>query len=294
MTAPIDPVGPRLSPRRRRTFRITLIALAAVLLAATTVALGVAAWGVSTIRMSSDRQALPAAMRSLVIDTARIPTAIRITESRDTTDATAELRLVDTSRSKADRLQVSHDGTQTRIAVADTPSGALRWARGGEIIISLPPEQARRLSIQIRQHVGVVIAHVNLDQLTARTRNGSVLLGGAARRVEIHTVDGKIASREPITVTEEFSATTSDGDITVDFRDVAPPKIGAASRDGDVLIGLPEPGPYLVRAQSGESTRIRVPETTDAGAAAAEVTARSDEGDVVVDGVGNGRRFGPG
>jgi hypothetical protein len=65
--------------------------------------------------------------------------------------------------------------------------------------------------------------------------------------------------------------------------------IDAVSRNGDVVIGLPERGPYLVHAQSGASTEVRVAETNDPDVAAAEVTVRSDDGDVVVERVGPGR-----
>jgi hypothetical protein len=56
------------------------------------------------------------------------------------------------------------------------------------------------------------------------------------------------------------------------------------------VLALPDPGPYLVRAQSGDSTQVRVPETDDPADAAAQITARSDDGDVVVEELGLGRR----
>ncbi|MGV0811540.1 DUF4097 family beta strand repeat-containing protein [Mycolicibacterium boenickei] len=285
---PVSP-PPQLSPGGRTAFRVMLIAAATLLVAGSVAALGVTAWGVSTVRVVTDHQPLPTTMRSLVIDTARIPIAIRITGDRETRNAAADLRLVNTTHSGQHRLQITSEGDETRITVAGSPSPVLEWARGGEITVAVPPEQARRLTVRTEQEIGTVIAQADLDQLIARTTEGPIILHGAARRVEAHTVNGEIVSRDPIAVTEQFSATTSDGDISVDFRDAAPRRVDAVSRNGDVVIGLPERGPYLVHAQSGSSTQVRVPETTDADAAAAEVTVRSGDGDVVVDSVGLGR-----
>ncbi|OMC37328.1 hypothetical protein A5740_04905 [Mycobacterium sp. GA-1841] len=278
---PVNP-PPQLSSGGRTAFRVTVIAAAVLLIAGTAAALGAAAWAVSNVRVVTDHRALPATMQSLVIDTARIPVAIRISADRETHSATADLRLVNTARSGEHRLQVVTEGDETRIQIEGKPSPMLEWARGGEITIALPPEQARRLSVHTEQEIGALFSFADVDELIARTDDGAIILGGAARRVEIHTVNGEIVSRAPIAVTEQFSATTSDGDITVDFRDTAPRRVDAVSRNGDVVIGLPERGPYLVHAQSDSSTQVRVSETTDAARAVAEVTARSNDGDVVV------------
>lgn len=289
--APPPPVNtpPRLNPGGRTTFRLVLITAASLLVAGTVAALGVTAWAVSNVRVVTDHQSLPATMRTLVIDTAHIPVAIRITADRGTREAAADLRLVNTSHSGAHSLQLTTDGDETRIAIVGNPSRMLEWARGGEITIAVPPEQARRLTVRTEQELGTVIAQADVDQLISRVTDGAIILRGAARRIEAHTVDGEIVSRDPIAVTEEFNATTSDGDITVDFRDAAPRRVDATSRNGDVVIGLPERGPYLVHAQSGASTQVRVVETTDPKTAAAEVTVRSDDGDVVVERVGPGQ-----
>ena len=77
-----------------------------------------------------------------------------------------------------------------------------------------------------------------------------------------------------------YSATVDHGDIDVEFTGAAPRTLQAITRRGDVEVELPGPGPYDVRAQ-GNSTTVRVPETTDAGAP--QVTARSERGDVTVD-----------
>jgi hypothetical protein len=51
-----------------------------------------------------------------------------------------------------------------------------------------------------------------------------------------------------------------------------------------VAVALPGDGPFLVRAQSGGSTTVRVPETSTAADAVTAVTTRSDDGDVTVEG----------
>jgi Putative adhesin len=108
--------------------------------------------------------------------------------------------------------------------------------------------------------------------------------------VEVRGQDGDIHTREPITVTESFTASTADGDIDVRFAEDPPPHIDATTRDGDITISLPPPGPYLVHAQSGNGdATVRVPETTDPARAATEITARSDDGDVVIDSARSGR-----
>ena len=75
--------------------------------------------------------------------------------------------------------------------------------------------------------------------LIARTDTGAVVLSGAARRIEIHNVDGEVVTSDPIRVTESFSATTESSDIKVDFADTAPRTVDATSQDGDVIIALP-------------------------------------------------------
>ncbi|GAB09401.1 hypothetical protein GOARA_036_01330 [Gordonia araii NBRC 100433] len=291
LTAPpaADP-PPHLTSGGRNAFRALLVIAAALLLVLGLTGLGVAAWGVSHVRVVADHQALPATMRTLVVDTGEVPVAIRIDAERETREATADLRLVNTSESGAHRLVVDTEGTETRVSIAGNPSPALKWARGGEITVSVPPEQARRLTVRTEQQLGAVIATADLDQLVARARDGAIVLRGAARSIEAHTVNGEIIAREPIAVAERFSATTSSGDITVDFRDTAPRTVEAVSRSGNVMIGLPERGPYLVKAQSGVSAKVRVPETNDREAAVSEVTARSGTGEVVVDDISLGRR----
>lgn len=282
---PPAPVGPppELSPGGRTALRGVLIAAATILVVTAVAALGVAAWGLSTVRVLSDSLALPSAMRSLVIDTADIPVAVRITSDPRAEEGRANLRLVNTASSGEHRLAMTTTGPETRIVLEGRPSRTFGWARGGEITVTLPPEQARRLSVRTQQETGVVLAQADIDQLTARTTHGAVVLSGSARRVEVQTADGAVTARDPISVRDRFSATTSEGDIAVDFRDAAPRSVEAISRDGDIVLGLPDRGPYLVRAQSGDSTRVRVPETSDPADATSEITARTDNGSVVIE-----------
>ncbi|WP_018599052.1 hypothetical protein [Mycobacterium sp. 155] len=178
---------PQLSPGGRSAFRLTLIAIATLVAATTVAALGVTAWGVSTLRVITDSRTLPSTMRTLL----------------------------NTTHSGAHQLSVSSDGDDTRISIAGNPGPMLAWARGGEITVSLPPDLARRLSVRTEQDLGAVIAEADLDQLTARTTEGAILLRGAARRIEVHTVDGDVATRDPIAVTQQFIANSSNGDVVV-------------------------------------------------------------------------------
>ena len=93
-----------------------------------------------------------------------------------------------------------------------------------------------------------------------------MLLSGAARRIEIHSVDGDVLTRDPIAVTESFSATTANGDIEVDFTDTAPRTVDATTDNGDIRIALPPRGPYVVNADTATEavdTAVRVPQTSD-------------------------------
>lgn len=286
MTAPTPPAPtppPPLSDSARTGIRIILIVAATLLVTGSLGALGALAWGVSTFRIITDSQRLPAAMRSLVIDTANVPVAIRLTTDREIRAPRADLRLVNSVRANADQLTVTNNGSTTRVAIGEESSAFLRWSRAGEITITLPPGQARRLTVTTQQENGVLLAGADLDQLIAHTTNGPVILRGAARRIDVHTRHGDVTTQDPISVTEEFIAGTVDGDVVCDFKDVAPHSIEADSRNGDVAIAVPPRGPYLVLAQSGDSTRVRVPETTDPEDAVAQITARSDDGDVVVE-----------
>lgn len=285
---PPAPTGPppQLSPGGRNVLRGILVTAAAILVVGSVLALAVAAWGVSTVRVTAERHDLSPAMRALDIDTAAVPVAIRIVTDRDAPTPQVSMRLLSASGAAAHRLTVTAQGDRTRVAVEGTSESILDWAHGGEVTVTLPPAQARGLSVRTQQNTGVLLAEADLDALIARTTDGPVVLSGAARSVEVQTVDGDITSRRPIAVAERVAVTTSDGDVSVDFRAPVPRTVQATSRSGDVALGLPGRGPYLVQARSDGSTGVQVPETTDAAAAAAVVTATSDSGDVSVGEVG--------
>jgi hypothetical protein len=281
--APATPPPP-LSPGGRTAFRLTLIAAAAVLVVGTLVSLGVTAWGLASFRVITDSKPLPAAMRSVSVDTGSVPVVVRITADRQVREPRADLRMVNSTRAGANPLAINTEGGDTRITINGESTPLLDWGRAGEITLVLPPELARRLSVTTEQDNGVVLAQADLDQLIARTDNGEVVLSGSARRIEVHTDNGDVVTRDPISVSESFSATTDNGDIKVDFTETAPRTVDVTSDNGDVILALPARGPYAVNASTDNGdTAVRVPQATDREKAAAVVTARSENGDVIID-----------
>jgi hypothetical protein len=281
--APVTPPPP-LSPGGRTAFRIALIAAAAVLVVGTLASLGTVAWGIASFRVITDSKPLPAGMRSVIVDTGSVPVAVRITADREAREPRADLRMVNSTRAGANPLAVSTESGDTRITINGESTPFLNWGRAGEITLVLPPELARRLSVTTQQDTGVVLAQADLDQLIARTDNGEVVLSGSARRIEIYTDNGDVFTRHPISVSESFSATTDNGEIRVELAETAPRTVNVTSDNGDVIVALPARGPYAVNASTDNGdTAIRVPQATDREKAAAVVTARSENGDVVID-----------
>lgn len=284
---PAPPAGPPpLSPGGRTAIRVLLIAVAVVLALGTVGSLGVAAWGLSTFRVATDSKPLPSTMRSLVVDTGQLPVAVRITADRAATEPRADMRMINSARAGSHPLNVTNDSTGTRLAIGGESSPFLQWGRAGEITVVLPPELARQLTVTTQQMIGVLMAQADLDQVNARMTHGAVLLSGSARRIEVHSVDGDVVARDAVSVTESFSATTANGDIEVDFK-TAPATIDAITDNGDIRIALPPRGPYVVNANTGDEsgdTVVRVPQTSDRKGAAAVVTARTDTGDITIDG----------
>ncbi|QIV83526.1 DUF4097 family beta strand repeat-containing protein [Mycolicibacterium frederiksbergense] len=254
---------------------VTVIAITLALLTA-------AAVGLSAFRLVTDHRDLPANMRALTVETASSPMAVRIVSDRDATTPRVDVRMVTTDRGDREELTVSTDAGGTLLRV-DAPSSFLAWGDPGELTVTVPPELGRQLAVTVRQDNGVLIAEADLDELTATTTDGMVLLRGTVRRIQVRARDGGIHTRQPISVGESFTAETRDGDVQVRFTD-APPTIEATTRDGDVDLALPTPGPYLVRAQSDDgSASVRVPQTTDSERAAATVTATTRDGEISVD-----------
>jgi hypothetical protein len=295
MTTPSPPPAPAapppLSPGGRTAVRVLLIAAASVLVIGTVSSLGVAAFGLSALRVTNDTQPLPTAMRSLTVDTTGSPALIRIVADRNATEPRVDLRQVDTRQAADAALLVTNEPAGTRVSVGPQSGSFMDFHRGGQLTVTLPPEVARRLSVTVQQEDGALMAQADLDQLVARTTDGAVLLSGSARRIEVDSQDGSVITRDPISVSESFSASTRDGEIAVDFKDVPPRIVDATSGNGDVTIALPARGPYLVNANTDDgkgTTVVRVPQTSDRDAAAAVITARSNGGDVSITTLGRG------
>ncbi|TPG31261.1 DUF4097 family beta strand repeat-containing protein [Mycolicibacterium hodleri] len=279
--APPPLVPPPLTPGNRTAVRAILVIAASVLVIGCVVALGVTAYGINTLRVSNERKDLPTDLQSLTIDVG--DATIRLRSDPQASSPRVDLRLLNSSRSGVRHLDVTVDAGGTRIGLTTDSPTMMDWGRMGEVTVTLPPRLASGLSVTTQQEDGALIVDADLDRLTARTADGRVVLNGAAHRVEITAKDGDVVSREPISVTEWFVAESVDGDVAVTFAGAAPRRIAATTRDGDVAIELPAKGPYFVRTRSGDTTTVRVPETTDPTRAVSEVTVRSDDGNVTVD-----------
>lgn len=283
MTTTLTPPGPpSVSPGGRTAVRAALVIAAMAIIATAVALLTAAAWGLSSLRLVTDQENLPAAMRTLTVDTGGSPTAVRIVADREAATPRIDLRMVTTRRDDRDELAVTNRGGDTEIRL-DAQPGMLPFGDPGQITITVPPDLGRRLAVTVRQHTGLLIADADLDRLTATNDDGAVLLNGALRRIEVRGNDSDVRARRAISVTESFSAETRDGDVQMRFAEV-PPQIEAATRDGDIDILLPDPGPYLVRAQSGDgAVRVRVPQTTEPSRATATVTATTRDGAISVE-----------
>ncbi len=264
--APAPAASPlALSTNSRTTLRVVLVVLAALVLLGTLSALGALAFGVGSIRVVADSQALPASVRSLTIATADVPVAVSVATDLDATEPRVNLHMV--TSNGASRLAVVNDVAGSRITLRNSVAGYMRWAHAAEIKVILPPGVARGLSLTVNQRTGSLSTDANLDQLVARTDDGSVTLGGSARRVDVNIRHGDIRTSTPIAVTESFTARTEPGGISVEFR-VAPRTIEAVAA-GAVTVGLPGPGPYrvLTRSEGPEGkTTVTVAQTSDPSA----------------------------
>ncbi|CAJ1498721.1 hypothetical protein [[Mycobacterium] burgundiense] len=270
----------------RNTIRVVIVAAAIVLCLGVVTSLTTVALGVGRIRAIADTQTLPATLRTLHIDAANVPMAIRVVSDDEATEARVELRFVTTTGTNRHELDVTSDAESARVSVRGAAPGWLRWVRAGEVKVVLPPAAARGLTLNTAQRYGALMVDADLDKLVARTDNGAVILRGAARTTEIHNEHGSIHSRRPIAVRESFSANTVEGRISVDFQDPPPPRIEATTGQGEVTIGLGGDGPFLVQASTGAAdgrTVVRVPRTSDPTEAVSEVTARSEFGSVTID-----------
>ncbi|MBX7456368.1 DUF4097 domain-containing protein [Mycolicibacterium sp. 3033] len=283
VTPPTPPPAP--SPGGRTAIRAILIVAATVLLVGTVASLAVFSWGVSRFRVVTDSAALPASVRAVTVDTGSVPVIVRITTDREARTPRVDMKMVNSVRAGAEPLSVAADGTSARVTIDAEPSAVLNWGRASRITVVLPEDQARRTTVTTQQDTGVVMLEADIDRLVANTRNGAVVLGGGARDVDITAANGDVDTRDAVSVSGAFRATTATGDIDVDFS-VAPATLDARTENGDVTIALPPPGPYLVDATTGQpwgSTVVRVPQTREPRGAASVVSVRSETGDVTVE-----------
>ncbi|MEN4451309.1 DUF4097 family beta strand repeat-containing protein [Mycobacterium sp. SMC-18] len=273
---------PALTPGGRSAMRSLLVVTALVVTLSAAAGIGGLAWGISSVRVAAETETLPADFSSLTIDTGDLPTAIRIASDRNAHEPRVRMRLLNTAKDDHQALKVTRNGGAVSLTVTGTPSPLFDFGPPGEIMVTLPPDVAHRLSVTTKQQVGVMLSLTDLDQLTVHNTDGAVILGGNARRIEIHTQSGDVQTREPIVVTDAFIADSTDGHIAVDFKEVAPRTVEVTNRDSDIDITVPTGGPYLVRAQAGDHAQVRVPQTEDPARAVAQITARTDDGSITV------------
>lgn len=271
---------PPLTPRGRSTVRALLVIAATVLTVGSLGALVAVAVGINSVRVSTDSKALPQGMTSLSIDAA--DATVRVTTDPNADSPRVDFRMLNSTRGGRQQLEVSSQSGSARIQVTSASPAFMDWGRTGEVTVTLPPALAKGLTVNTQQRDGTLTIDADLDRLVARTGDGDIALNGSAQRIDVTSGDGDIVARRAISVAEAFNAEARDGDVKVRFGPDVPKTIDAVSRSGDVWIGLPGQGPYLVRASGGDRADIRVPETTDPGAAVSEVTVRSTDGNVVV------------
>jgi hypothetical protein len=231
------------------------------------------------VRVVTETRALPTDMRSLTIDTGEVPVALSLVTDAEAAGPRIDLRMVTTADDT--QLTVGSEGADSRVTLGDSSSGLLSFNRTGEIKVLLPPDVARGLKVAVTQRTGSLTTNADLDQLVARADDGAVTLGGSARRVDVSVGHGDISTSTRIAVAESFRASTEAGGISVEFR--AAPRTTEAIADGDVTVGVPGPGPYRVRAQSGRppgKRMVTVRETAEPSAPG--VVAQSKIGNVLV------------
>ncbi|CAN5802891.1 hypothetical protein BH10ACT9_BH10ACT9_36620 [soil metagenome] len=285
-TTPLNPTPPPdLSPGGRTALRAIVVIVAALALLCGVGGLTAAAVGIGNTRVIADNQSLPSSMRTLTIDTGAVPMRVHIESDDEAGEPRVEMRFVTVSQAGEQSLDIAA-GTDTRIDVRGRTAEWLEWARAGELTVVLPPELARRLTVTTTQQLGVLDVDADLDRLVARSMGGAVILDGSARSIEAEVKHGAVVSHDPISVRETFSANVIEGDIEVQFRDVAPRTVDATSADGSVVLGLPGDGPFLVNAMTAsdhDSAEVRVPQTANRDEAESVVTVRSSNGDVVIE-----------
>jgi hypothetical protein len=193
--------------------RVLIVILAALPSFGTLGSLGAFAFGLSTSRVVTDTQLLPASMRLLSVDTGDLPVTVRLATEVNAKEPRVDLRIVTSTEDM--RQALTKDDTGSRVTVRNRGFRFPQYNRAGEIKIILPPSVARELSVTVKQRTGSLSTDADLDQLAAKTDDDAVIPGGSARRVDINVGRGDINTTNSIAVTESFRAETQFGSISV-------------------------------------------------------------------------------
>lgn len=270
---------PVITPAARTAIRSVIVVVAALVALATVGSLGAISFALATSRVVIDTEELPLATRSLTIDTNGVAVPVRLITDADATAPRVDLRMV--TRTDDTRLAVVSDGTGSRVTLSAGDSAFLLLA-GTRMNVVLPTNVAREMNVTVNHQTGSFSTDADLNHLTVNSGDGTVILGGSARRIDVDVRRGDITTNTRIAVAESFSASATDGAISVEFR--AAPQVTEAIASGNVVVGLPGLGAYRVRAGSeapNGSTTVTVPETSDPTAPG--VIVRSKTGNVSVE-----------
>src|SRR5689334_9504210 len=163
---------PPLTPGNRTAVRVLLVIAAAVLVVVCVTALVAAALGIASLKVTTDGKDLPGDTRSLVIDASDV--SVRVTSDPGASTARAELRTVGSSRGTPPGLDVTTAAGETRIHVALGRGRLVDFGGPSELVVTLPPAVAARLSLTTQQDDGTLTVDANLDRLVARSADGDV------------------------------------------------------------------------------------------------------------------------
>nr|MDP9168940.1 hypothetical protein [Actinomycetota bacterium] len=172
--APPTAAPPPLSPGGRTAVRVGLVVAASALVIGSVATLGATAWGINSLRVSTDGKDLPAGLRTLVIDAS--DAMVRVTSDPQATVPRVNLRSLSSSRGARQHLEVTTDASGTRILVPSDSGRFMNFARAGEVTVTLPPKLATALSVTTRQEDGTLVVDADLERLTARLTDGDVVL----------------------------------------------------------------------------------------------------------------------
>ena len=132
--APAPAASPlALSSSSRTAPRVVLVVLAALVTLGTLSSLGALAFGVSSIRVVDDTQALPARIRSLTVDIRGVPVAVSVATDLGATEPRVDLRAVTTNDDTG--LAVANDVAGSRVTLRDSVAGYMRWGRSHRITL---------------------------------------------------------------------------------------------------------------------------------------------------------------